>query len=72
MTDSDVLAQKIPLPKISEQQQIVESLSMVDRKMLAEERRKVVLQQLFKTTLNKLMTGEIRVKDIDLGVINVS
>jgi len=72
VTDSDVLAQKIPLPKISEQQQIVESLSMVDRKMLAEERRKVVLQQLFKTTLNKLMTGEIRVKDIDLGVINVS
>ena len=72
VTDSDVLAQKIPLPKISEQQQIVESLSMVDRKMLAEERRKVVLQQLFKTTLNKLMTGEIRVKDLDLGVINVS
>jgi type I restriction enzyme S subunit len=72
VTDSDVLAQKIPLPQISEQQQIVESLSMLDRKMLAEERRKVVLQQLFKTMLNKLMTGEIRVKDLNLGVTNVS
>jgi type I restriction enzyme S subunit len=72
VTDSDVLAQKIPLPQISEQQQIVDSLRILDKKMLTEERRKIVLQQLFKTMLNKLMTGEIRVKDIDFGVINVS
>jgi type I restriction enzyme S subunit len=62
----------IPLPSLSEQQQITITLSRLDRKVEIEKRKKSLIQQLFKTTLNKLMTGEIRVKDLDLGVINVS
>jgi restriction endonuclease S subunit len=62
----------IPKPPIDEQKKIADVLHSVDRKLEIEERRKAALQQLFKTTLNKLMTGEIRVKDLDLGVINVS
>jgi type I restriction enzyme S subunit len=62
----------IPLPSLSEQQQIANTLSRLDRKIEIEKRKKSLIQQLFKTMLNKLMTGEIRVKDIDLGVINVS
>ena len=58
----------IPLPLFSEQQQIAHILSNVVRKIEVEEKRKAIFQQLFKTMLYKLMTGEIRVKDLDLGV----
>jgi type I restriction enzyme S subunit len=63
---------KLPLPPLHEQQEIANTLSLIDRKIEIEEKREITLQQLFKTMLNKLMTGEIRVKDLDLGVINVS
>jgi len=69
ITDSDVLTQEIPLPSISEQQQIADSSKILDKKMRTEDKRKVLLQQLFKTMLHKLMTGEIRVKDVDLSFI---
>jgi len=62
----------IPIPPLHEQREIANTLSLIDKKIEIEERRKATLEQLFKTTLNKLMTGEIRVKDLDLGVINVS
>jgi len=63
---------RIVIPPLTEQQEIACVLTYTDKKIEIEERRKATLQQLFKTMLNKLMTGEIRVKDIDLGVINVS
>jgi len=63
---------KLPLPPLHEQQEIANILSLIDKKIEIEERRKATLQQLFKTMLNKLMTGEIRVKDLDLGITNVS
>ena len=37
-------------------------LSAVDRKIEAEEQRKVALDALFKTLLYHLMTGKVRVK----------
>lgn len=58
----------IPLPPLEEQRQITLTLSNLDKKVEVEEKRKAVLQRLFKTMLHKLMTGEIRVKDLDLGV----
>jgi type I restriction enzyme S subunit len=63
---------KLPLPSLHEQQEIANTLSLIDKKIEIEGKRKATLQQLFKTMLNKLMTGEIRVKDLDLGVTNVS
>jgi len=62
----------LPVPPLPEQQKIAEILATVDSKVETEERRKSQLQQLFKTMLHKLMTGEIRVKDLDLGVYDVS
>jgi len=63
---------KIPLPSISEQEKISQIMITVDKKTETEEKRKAVLQQLFKTMLHKLTTGEIKVKDLDLGVYGVN
>lgn len=51
---------QIPIPPIDEQKQIAEILSKVDQKIEAEENKKQALEQLFKTLLNNLMTGKIR------------
>jgi type I restriction enzyme, S subunit len=53
----------IPLPPLPEQREIARILSVVDRKIEAEERRKAVLQTLFKTMLHHLITGKIRVME---------
>ena len=66
VTDKDILNQKIPLPPLPEQQQITHILSTVDKKTEIEERRKATLKELFKTMLHKLMTGEIRLKDVNI------
>jgi type I restriction enzyme S subunit len=51
----------IPLPPLPEQREIAHILSVVDRKVEAEEQRKAALQALFKAMLHQLMTGQIRV-----------
>jgi type I restriction enzyme S subunit len=56
----------IPLPPLHEQQQIAHILSTVDKKIEIEERRKAMLKELFKTMLHKLMTGEIRLKEVKI------
>lgn len=56
----------ILFPPLSEQQKIAHILSTVDKKIKTEEKRKDTLRELFKTMLHKLMTGEIRLKDIEI------
>jgi len=56
----------IPLPPLEEQKQIARILSTVDRKIEIEQRKKELLKELFKTMLHKLMSGEIRLKEVDL------
>jgi len=56
----------IPLPPLEEQKQIAHILSVVDKKIEVEKKRKEVLKNLFKTTLHKLMTGEIRLKEVEV------
>jgi type I restriction enzyme S subunit len=63
---SNLVTLKIPLPPLSEQQQIAHILSTVDKKIEIEERRKASLKELFKTMLHKLMSGEIRLKDVNI------
>ena len=55
-----------PLPAIDEQQSIVDILSAVDRKIDLHRRKWMVLEELFKALLHKIMTGEIRIGDLDL------
>ena len=57
---------QIPLPSLDEQKQIAEILSAADRKIEAEENRKKALDELFKTLLNNLMTGKLRVNTIEV------
>lgn len=59
----------VPVPPIQEQQQITYALTSVDKKIEAEEKRKASLQALFKTMLHHLMTGKIRVKDLEATAV---
>lgn len=57
----------VPIPSsLSEQQEIVNILQGVDQKIYLHERKSRALQAIFATLLNYLMTGQIRVKDLDL------
>lgn len=59
----------IPLPDMEEQQEIVDILDVIDRKIDLHRRKKVLLEELFKSLLHKLMTGEIRVDELDLSAL---
>lgn len=61
----------IPLPPtLDEQREIVEILDAIDLKIGMHQRKRAVLEDLFKALLHKLMTGEIRVADLDLSVLS--
>ena len=53
---------------IDEQHEIVAILDAIDRKIDLHRRKRAVLDDLFKTLLHKLMTGEIRVGELDLAI----
>ena len=58
---------ELPLPPtMDEQHEIVAILGASDRKIDLHRRKRAVLDNLFKALLNKLMTGEIRVSELDL------
>ena len=60
------------IPKTKEEQEKVASiLDTIDAKLRLHESQKSALQDLFKTTLNKLMTGEIRMHDLDIDISEV-
>lgn len=56
----------LSIPSPTEQKEIAHILSSADEKIEAEEKRKVSLQALFKTMLHLLMTGIVRVKDLEV------
>ncbi len=55
----------IPVPPFSEQREIAHILRTINEKIAAEENRKQTLDVLFKTLLHNLMTGRVRVHDLD-------
>jgi type I restriction enzyme S subunit len=57
---------KIPFPSIEEQIKITNILSSIDKKISVEEDKKDSFDSLFKTLLNNLMTGKIRVNNIEV------
>ena len=67
----DLKRLQIPLPEIPEQREIADILQTVDRKIDIHESKKRSLQDLFKTTLHKLMTAQIRVNDLDIDTSEV-
>ena len=54
---------QIPIPDPGRQHEIGAMVENLDRKVAAEEQRKDALEQLFKTLLHELMTGNIRLTD---------
>jgi type I restriction enzyme S subunit len=63
---------RIGKPHPSEQLEIVFVLDALDRKIDLHNRKRTVLDELSKSLLHKLMTGEIRVGDLDLSAIGPS
>jgi type I restriction enzyme S subunit len=60
----------IPLPPtLDEQQEIVQVLDTIDSKIGLHRKKRAALDDLFKALLHKLITGEIRVSDLDLGAL---
>ena len=57
----------IVVPPDGEQREIVAILDAIDRKIDLHRRKRAVLEDLFKTLLHKLMTGEVRVGDLGAG-----
>jgi type I restriction enzyme S subunit len=61
---------QFPLPPtLAEQREIVAILDAIDQKINLHKRKRAVLDELFKALLHKLMTGEIRVADLDLSAL---
>jgi len=56
----------IAAPLIKEQNDIASVFKTIDDKIEVHSTKKSALQDIFKTMLNKLMTGQIRVKDLDI------
>jgi type I restriction enzyme S subunit len=60
----------LPLPPtLDEQREIVTILDAIDRKIALHRQKRAVLEDLFKALLHKLMTGEIRVDELDLSAL---
>jgi type I restriction enzyme S subunit len=59
------------VPSLDEQFEIAHILSTIDEKIAVHESKKSALHDLFKTTLNKLMTGAVRVADLDIETAGV-
>jgi len=69
---SDTLTRfAIPLPSSAEQRDIASSLRSIDEATAAHESKKAALQDIFRTALNKLMTGDIRAAGLDIDAAEV-
>jgi len=68
---NNVVLGKLPVayPSKGEQQEIVAILDALDRKIALHKQKRAVLEELFQSLLHKLMTGEIRVGDLDLSAL---
>ncbi len=56
-------------PMLEEQKEVVSVLDAIGRKIDLHRKKRAVLEELFKALLHKLMTGEIRVDELDLSAL---
>ncbi|MEM5875677.1 MAG: restriction endonuclease subunit S [Candidatus Aenigmatarchaeota archaeon] len=57
---------QVPLPPLPEQREIADILQTIDQKIEIEQKKKELYEELFKTMLNKIFTGEIDVEKIEI------
>lgn len=62
----------VAIPPVNEQRQLASILEAIDRKIDLHRRKRAALDDLFKALLHKLMTGEIRVGELDLSALSPS
>jgi type I restriction enzyme, S subunit len=62
----------VVFPILSEQREIADILQTIDQKISVHERKRATLQELFKTLLHQLMTGQIRVHELDIDMSEVA
>ena len=73
LNKKNLLPLVIPIPPTrAEQCEIVAILDTIDRKIDLHRKKRAVLDDLFRALLHKLMTGEIRVGDLDLSALQVA
>ncbi|MDP9023852.1 MAG: restriction endonuclease subunit S [Candidatus Eremiobacteraeota bacterium] len=60
------------IPPLAEQHGIIDILGRIDQKIDLHKRKKATLDQLFNVLLNQLMTGKIRVSDLDLTALEIA
>lgn len=65
-----LLSMPIARPSLDEQREIVAILDAIDRKIDLHQRKRAVLEDLFKALVHKLMTGEIAVHDLDFSALD--
>ena len=65
LSSSSVEELAVGLPPLAEQVRIAETMTAVDRKIDTEESRKQALEALFNSLLHNLMTGKVRVGDLE-------
>ena len=71
VTQGIINEHSIPLPTtLAEQREIVAIINAIDRKIDLHRKKRAMLDDLFKVLLHKLMTGDIRVADLDLSAID--
>lgn len=63
---------QVAIPPLNEQLQIAQIMRAIDRKIALHEHKRAALQELFQALLYRLMTGEIRVADLDIDVSEVT
>jgi len=71
ISGTSLLAFAIPVPSEGDQHAVVEILAVLDVRLANHESKKATLQDFFKASLNKLMTGDIRVADLEIDVKEV-
>ena len=71
LNKKNVAPLRFPKPQKDEQREIAGILQTADRKIDIHESKTRSLQDLFKTTLHKLLTAQIRVNDLDIDTEEV-
>ena len=63
---------RIPVPPVEEQREISAILDALDSKIDLHRRKRAIFEELFKSLLQKLMAGEIRVDQLDLSAVSAA
>jgi len=59
-------------PSLDEQEDIVEILEAIDRKIALHRSKMTILEGIFQTLLHKLITGELHVSELDLSALETA